>query len=55
MQVMLFIFSNATLADMAARVPRSLVEFLEVAGVGQIKAQKYGEEFLAVIEKYLKG
>ena len=48
------IFSNATLADMAAKAPRSLVEFLDVSGVGQIKAQRYGEEFLAVIEKYFE-
>jgi len=48
------IFSNATLADMAAKAPRSLVEFLDVSGVGQIKAQRYGEEFLSVIEKYFQ-
>ena len=43
------IFSNAALADMAARAPRTPEEFLEVSGVGQIKAQRYGEAFLAVI------
>ena len=49
------IFSNAALTDMAARKPRTLDEFLEVSGVGQVKAQKYGQEFLAVIEEYLRG
>ena len=43
------IFSNAALADMAARAPRTPEEFLEVSGVGQIKAQRYGAAFLAVI------
>ncbi|MBD5155270.1 MAG: DNA helicase RecQ [Oscillibacter sp.] len=46
------IFSNAALTDMAAKVPRTIDEFLEVSGVGQVKAQKYGEEFLAVIAGY---
>jgi len=49
------IFSNATLSDMAAKAPRSLAEFLDVSGVGQIKAQRYSEEFLAVIEQYFDG
>ena len=43
------IFSNVALADMAARAPRTPEEFLEVSGVGQIKAQRYGSAFLAVI------
>ena len=43
------IFSNVALADMAARAPRTPEEFLEVSGVGQIKAQRYGAAFLAVI------
>ncbi|MBQ7325197.1 MAG: DNA helicase RecQ [Clostridia bacterium] len=47
------IFSNQTLSDMAAKKPRSLLEFLDVSGVGQIKAQKYSEAFLEVIEAYL--
>ena len=46
------IFSNAALTDMAAKAPRTIDEFLEVSGVGQVKAQKYGEEFLAVIAGY---
>ncbi len=43
------IFSNAALADMAARVPRTPEEFLEISGVGQVKARRYGSAFLAVI------
>ncbi|MBQ8381950.1 MAG: HRDC domain-containing protein [Clostridia bacterium] len=31
----------------------SFLELLEVSGVGQIKAQRYGEQFLEVIEAYL--
>ena len=46
------IFSNAALADMAAKVPRTMEEFLNVSGVGQAKARRYGSEFLAVIAEY---
>ena len=43
------VFSNAALADMAARRPRSLAEFLEVSGVGEVKARKYGKAFLRTL------
>ena len=46
------IFSNAALSDMAARTPHSMEEFLEVSGVGEKKAAKYGEDFLSVIAAY---
>ena len=46
------VFSNAALADMAARRPRSLAEFLEVSGVGEVKAQRYGEAFLQTIRAF---
>ena len=47
------IFSNATLTDMAAKQPRSLAEILEVSGVGEKKAEKYGAAFLLAIGEYL--
>ena len=46
------IFSNAALTDMAARMPRSMEEFLEVSGVGEKKAARYGEDFLSAIAAY---
>lgn len=46
------IFSNATLEDMAARKPRTHAEFLDVSGVGDTKAQKYGKQFLEAIASY---
>ena len=48
------VFSNAALADMAARKPRTMEEFLQVSGVGQIKAARYGEDFLREIAEYQK-
>ena len=43
------IFSDATLADMCAKRPKSLVEMLNVTGVGSVKLKKYGEAFLKAI------
>ena len=49
------VFSNATLEDMAARRPRTTEEFLNVSGVGERKAQQYGEAFLKAIREYENG
>ena len=46
------IFSNATLTDMAEKAPRSMEELLEISGVGDKKAARYGEAFLRVIREY---
>ena len=45
------IFSDATLKDMAQRRPRTLADFYEVSGVGDVKARKYGARFLEAINK----
>lgn len=47
------VFSDATLADMAERLPDSSAGFLQVNGVGQTKLERYGERFLAAIAKHL--
>ena len=46
------IFSDKTLIDMAAKMPSSKSEMLDVSGVGENKFAKYGERFLEVIEEY---
>ena len=43
------VFSDASLADMITRRPRTMEEFLEVNGVGQIKAARFGERFLQIL------
>lgn len=48
------IFSNAALSDMAARKPITAEEFLEVRGVGEAKADRYGVPFLETIKAYLR-
>lgn len=49
------VFTNATLADMAARKPLTPDEFLKVSGVGASKAEKYGDVFTECIRKFLEG
>jgi ATP-dependent DNA helicase RecQ len=43
------VFSDRTLAEMALRRPLSLAAMSSVRGVGEMKLERYGEEFLAVI------
>ena len=48
------IFSDATLADMAARKPRTISQFSQVFGVGEKKCARFGVQFLDEINKFLK-
>ena len=43
------VFTDRTLAELAARKPRTSAGLLDVRGVGQAKLDKYGERFLAAI------
>lgn len=49
------VFSNASLEDMAARKPATMEEFMEVSGVGAIKAERYGAAFLETIKDWRQG
>lgn len=46
------VFSNASLTDMAARKPATMEEFMAVSGVGSVKAERYGKEFLEAIQNW---
>ena len=46
------VFSNATLADMAVKRPADMVDFLDVSGVGEYKAARYGRAFLEAIQNW---
>jgi len=43
------VFSNAVLTEIAARRPRDMSEFLEIPGVGYVKAARYGSQFLDAV------
>ena len=46
------VFSDKTLRDMCARMPKTSMEFLEVNGVGETKLARYGTAFLDEIAAY---
>jgi ATP-dependent DNA helicase RecQ len=46
------IFSDAALKDMCAKLPRTSEDFLGVSGVGELKLQKYGLEFIQNIRQF---
>lgn len=45
------IFSDKTLRELAEKQPQTSLEFLQIKGVGQNKLEKYGERFLALLQK----
>ena len=49
------IFHDRTLAEMAARCPRSIAELADTPGVGEAKLARYGEAFLEIINGHHAG
>ena len=48
------VFSDRTLVEMAAYMPQTNKELLNINGVGQVKALRYGKTFLTLILDYCK-
>jgi len=48
------IFQDPSLEDMAIQYPVSIDELQNISGVGAGKAQRYGEEFIEIIKKYVE-
>lgn len=46
------VFTDATLYDMCHVMPKNMDELLTVSGVGNVKAEKYGENFLEIIRSF---
>lgn len=46
------IFSDATLKDMCLKLPTTKQEFMKISGVGDFKAEKYGDTFIKIIKDY---
>ncbi len=49
------IFNDASLREMASEKPLTEEEMLAISGVGQLKFEKYGQEFLTVIHELCYG
>lgn len=48
------IFQDVALEDMATRYPTAMEELVNISGVGQGKAAKFGAEFIEVIAQYVE-
>jgi len=48
------VFTDAALLDMCCKLPDTVEKMLNVKGVGENKAQKYGAEFVAAINKFVE-
>lgn len=48
------VFSDKTLHDMCMKLPKNRETMLQVHGVGEVKFNKYGEDFLQVIAQHNK-
>ena len=45
------VFHNSTLREIARHAPTNLAGLLNISGIGPVKAQKYGAEVLAALQK----
>lgn len=46
------VFTDASLREMSAKMPLTTFEFMNISGVGSIKAERYSKQFAEVIRKY---
>jgi DNA helicase-2/ATP-dependent DNA helicase PcrA len=49
------IFSNRTLDELSRTCPRTVAELLDIGGIGPAKADRFGDQILAVIKESLTG
>ena len=47
-----FIFNDAQMHDLVDKFPSNKEELLKVAGFGNVKVEKYGEQVLKILEEY---
>lgn len=48
------IFSDATLHELATYLPSKIEELHHISGFGEVKINRYGEDFLAVVRNYIQ-
>ncbi|MAK70621.1 MAG: DNA helicase RecQ [Idiomarina sp.] len=49
------VFSDASLVEMCIEYPTSSADMLTITGVGQVKLERYGADFIAAIQAFLNG
>jgi len=47
------VFTDATLREMALKKPLTQIQFLDISGIGTMKAERYAKDFLALINEYV--
>ena len=47
------VFTDATLRDLARKMPSTPAEFLRITGVGETKLAQYGDAMIDTIRAYL--
>jgi superfamily II DNA helicase RecQ len=47
-----FIFNNAQMEELIRERPRTKSELTNIAGFGEVKAEKYGQDILSILEQY---
>ncbi len=48
------VFSDATLIEMATYLPQNTSEMLKISGIGDVKMDKYGLDFLQTVKEYCR-
>lgn len=48
------IFHDSSLTDMCIKTPVTMEDFLNVSGIGSVKAERYGERFIKAIIEFLE-
>ena len=48
------VFSDKTLIEFASKLPQNREEMLDVNGVGEVKYERYGEEFLTLCRELIE-
>lgn len=49
-----FIYNNNQLVDLISRMPQDKEELKKVAGFGEVKVEKYGEDIIGIVRKYVE-
>ena len=50
-----FVFSDSSLKEMCETLPSTADDFLDITGVGEFKAQRFGETFIKAIKDFSSG
>ena len=49
------VLHDSSLEEICRRQPKFFAELLEITGIGERKAEMYGQEILAALEKFRQG